>query len=156
MSSPSQHRRSFAATYEGVADASLWLRDVAAGMALEGQLLFALEVCLEELFTNVVNHGGAGRAAGGEAPLCVTVGLVPSREPGAVDMVFEDNGKAFDVSLAPGRPIRKPLEEIMPGGLGMQLIRSFSDELLYEALPYGNRVIVKFLRQDPAGAKADA
>ncbi|MBN9360160.1 MULTISPECIES: ATP-binding protein [unclassified Devosia] len=151
MSATQPHRAQFPGTIDGAVTASSWLHGVAEREALPGKLVFALEVCLEELFTNVVRHGGRGRDA---APLSVDVGL--SVEGNDVAMYIEDNGKSFDVSQAPARPIRRPLEEVMPGGLGMQLIRSFSKELLYESRPDGNRVILKFLRQEQAGSTAGA
>lgn len=148
-----RRRRQFEGSFDGVTSAATWLREAAEAEALGSQLTFALEVCLEELFVNIVSHGGAGRSADGAAvPLTVELGLVFG--DAAVEMTIEDNGKAFDISQAPGKPIRRPIEEIMPGGLGLQLIRSFSSELHYEALPYGNRVIVKLLRQSQPGAKA--
>jgi len=151
MSATQPHRAQFPGTIDGAVTASSWLHGVAEREALPGKLVFALEVCLEELFTNVVRHGGRGRDA---APLSVDVGL--SVEGNDVAMYIEDNGKSFDVSQAPARPIRRPLEEVMPGGLGVQLIRSFSKELLYESRPDGNRVILKFLRQEQAGSTAGA
>lgn len=145
------HHAQFPGTIDGAVAASSWLHGVAERESLPSKLVFALEVCLEELFTNVVRHGGSGRGA---TPLAIDVGLAV--EGNDVAMYLEDNGKSFDVSTAPARPIRKPLEEVIPGGLGMQLIRSFSKELLYESLPEGNRVILKFLRHEPAGSTAGA
>lgn len=150
MTHEQHHHARFPGTIDGAVNASSWLHGVAARESLPSRLVFALEVCLEELFTNVVRHGGAGRSA----PLWVDVGL--SAEGNDVALYVEDNGKSFDVSQAPGKPIRRPLEEVMPGGLGMQLIRSFSHELLYEPLPDGNRVILKFLRQEHAETNAGA
>lgn len=145
-----QHRSSFPATIDGAVEASGWLHGVAAREKLSDKLIFALEVCLEELFTNVVRHGGE-QVNGGRA-LSVGVDLV--LEPDAVELVLEDNGRPFDVSGAEARPIRRPLEEVVPGGLGVQLIRSFSNELHYEPIPGGNRVILKFLRQREGETKA--
>lgn len=150
MTPQAQHRSTFPATIDGAVEASGWLHGVAAHERLSDKLIFALEVCLEELFTNVVRHGGGASAT--RTPLSVGVGL--SLEPDAVEMVLEDNGQPFDVSGAEARPIRRPLEEVVPGGLGVQLIRSFSSELHYEPIPDGNRVILKFLRQHEGEPKA--
>jgi hypothetical protein len=37
------------------------------------------------------------------------------------------------------------LEEVQPGGLGIQLIRNFASSIAYEQAGLGNRVIVEFL-----------
>lgn len=149
MTPQAQHRSTFPATIDGAVEASGWLHGVAAHENLSDKLIFALEVCLEELFTNVVRHGGEQTA---HRPLSVGVDLMLEQD--AVEMVLEDNGRPFDVSGAEARPIRRPLEEVVPGGLGVQLIRSFSNELHYEPIPGGNRVILKFLRQREGETKA--
>ena len=142
-----RHHAKFPATIDGVVNAASWLHSAAEAEHLPGKLVFALEVCLEELFTNVMRHGGPGPDTLDDEALPLSVDLKLDLDGEAVALLVEDNGRSFDPSQAPAKPIRRPLEEVMPGGLGMQLIRSFSSELLYEPLPGGNRVIVKFLRE---------
>ena len=154
MGGAPRYQSSFPATMEGASDAALWLREVVAEAGLSNRLAFGLEVCLEELSTNVVRHGRDPGEGSAPEPLTISISLALNAD--AVEMAIEDNARPFDVSQAPGRPIRKPLEEIIPGGLGMQLIRSFSSELLYEPIPGGNRVILKFLRQPEGMTKAGA
>lgn len=156
MTGAQRHHAKFPATIDGVVNAASWLHAAAEAGQLPGKLVFALEVCLEELFTNVMRHGGPGPSGLDDdaAPLSVDLSLELAADD--VALLVEDNGRPFDPSQAPARPIRKPLEEVMPGGLGIQLIRSFSNELLYEPLPGGNRVIVKFLRERQAETKAEA
>ncbi len=151
-----RHHTRYPATIDGVVAAAAWLHQAAEAAGLPGKLVFALEVCLEELFTNVIRHGGPGPATTGDEELPLSVDLELDLDGEDIALVIEDNGRSFDVSQAPAHPIRRPLEEVMPGGLGMQLIRSFSHELLYEPLPGGNRVIVKFLRDGPPETKAEA
>jgi len=153
------HRSTFPGTIDGACGAAQWLRDLAEREHLGKDLTFALEVCLEELFINVVRHGRPPRplddhAAEPAEPLSVDVGVQIAG--GAVDLTIEDNGRTFNVSLAPAKPIRQPLDEVVPGGLGMQLIRSFSNTMRYEPLPMGNRVVVNFLRSEPTRSSADA
>jgi len=152
MTAPLRHSSSFPATMEGVSDAAAWLRDVAAQDGLSDTLAFAMEVCLEELGTNVARHSAPAAGADPGLPLTLGLNLIVGE---AVEMEIVDNGQPFDVSEAPFRPIRKPLAEVIPGGLGMQLIRDFSDELLYEPMKNGNKVIVKFLRQPEGASKAE-
>jgi anti-sigma regulatory factor (Ser/Thr protein kinase) len=102
-----------------------------------------------------MNHGGPGTATTNDDELPLFVELALDLGDDDVSLFVEDNGRPFDVSQAPAKPIRRPLEEVMPGGLGMQLIRSFSSELLHEPLPGGNRVIVKFLRGEQPETKAE-
>lgn len=156
MTREKRHHAKFPATIDGVVSAAGWLHGAAEAEQLPGKLVFALEVCLEELFTNVMRHGGPGPADLSDEPEPLSVDLSLDLKGDDVALLIEDNGRWFDPSQAPAKPIRRPLEEVMPGGLGMQLIRSFSSELLYEPLPGGNRVIVKFLREPRAETKAEA
>ncbi len=149
MSTALRHRRAFAGTFDAAGEAAVWLREVAQTEELSEQLAFCMEVCFEELFTKVARHGGEGRSPEGAVPLTVLLELDVAGDD--IDLVIEDNGKPFDVTQVPGKPVQKSIEDIVPGGLGVQLIRSFSSGLLYEALPHGNRVIVKFLRQGQPG-----
>ncbi len=158
MTTPLVVKSRFPATIDGVTEAAQWLRETAATQALSDKLAFAMEVCLEELGLNVARHGKTGGQGGPVAdaidPLDLWLSI--AIDDRAVELVIEDNGVPFNVSLAPGRPIRRPLVEVIPGGLGIQLVRSFSDELLYEPIATGNRVIVRFLRQHDAETRADA
>jgi serine/threonine-protein kinase RsbW len=155
MTSGLRLHRDFAGTYDGAADAAAWLHEIAVAEQLADKLVFALELCLEELFTNVVRHGGVGHGPDGK-PVPLGVDVVLKLGEDAVDLVVSDNGTRFDVSHAPSQPVHQPLEEVAAGGLGIQLIRSFSDDIRYEPLPAGNRVIVKFLRQDAVTSGAEA
>lgn len=148
MHSFRQHM-AFPATMDGAADAAAWLRNLASREHLPGPLTFALEVCLEELATNVARHGNPRLR--GDA---LSIGISIAIDPEAVELVVEDNGIPFDVSQARSRPIRDPLDELAPGGLGMQLIRSFSHELQYEPAGAGNRTTLKFFRQTEGASPA--
>lgn len=147
----------FAGTMDGVSHAAVWLRESAARHQLSDKLAFALEVCLEELGTNVTRHGridGQSSTDASADPLTIDLSLV--RDGSDIELILTDNSRPFDVSQAHGAPIRKPLAEVIPGGLGIQLVRSFSDELLYEPIAGGNRVIVRFLRQLAEATRARA
>lgn len=157
IAQPLTHRSSFPGTIQGAVDAAQWLRDAATAESLPDKIVFGLEVCLEELVTNIVRHGGPMLWEGSMiAPDmgALTIAVTLNSGPEAVELVVEDNGKSFNVAGAPARPIDGALEDVIPGGLGIQLVRSFSDELVYEPLTGGNRAIVKFLRQSEGRSKA--
>ena len=111
------------------------------------QLVFALQICLEELLTNIVRHGGP--ESGGNLsevpipPLNVEIKISTSAQ--RICMTVEDDGKPFDVMNAPSHRIDQPLGEVQPGGLGIQLIRNFASTIAYEQAGLGNRVVIEFL-----------
>ena len=144
---PETWRKAFIGTIEDISAAAQWVDKIAAEQKFPEQLVFALQICLEELLTNVVRHGGA-KSSGDLSevpvpPLNVEISISTTAQ--GVSMTVEDNGKPFDVVNAPAHRIDQPLDEVQPGGLGIQLIRNFASSIAYEQAGLGNRVIVEFL-----------
>lgn len=144
---PNTWRKAFTGTIEGISAAAQWVDTIAADQQFPEELVFALQVCLEELLTNVVRHGGAKSSGDlSEVPVPpLEVEITISTNARRVSMTVEDNGKPFDVVNAPAHRIDRPLDEVQPGGLGIQLIRNFASSIAYEQAGLGNRVIVEFL-----------
>ena len=144
---PNTWRKAFTGTIEDISAAAQWVNTIAVDQKFPEQLVFALQICLEELLTNVVRHGGAKSSGDlSEVPIPpLNVEISISTTAQRVSMTVEDNGKPFDVVNAPAHRIDQPLEEVQPGGLGIQLIRNFASSIAYEQAGLGNRVIVEFL-----------
>ena len=132
---------------EDISVAAQWVNTVTADQQLPEQIVFALQVCLEELLTNIVRHGETessddlSRVA--IPPVNVEIDISISAQ--RVSMTVEDDGKPFDVVNAPAHRIDQPLSEIEPGGLGIQLIKNFASSIKYEQAGLGNRVVIEFL-----------
>jgi serine/threonine-protein kinase RsbW len=144
---PNTWRKAFVGSIDGISAAAQWVDTIAADQQFPEQLVFALQICLEELLTNIVRHGGI--KSGGELsdvqvpPLKVEITISASAQ--RLSMTVEDDGKPFDVVNAPAHRIDRPLDEVQPGGLGIQLIRNFASTIAYERAGLGNRVVVEFL-----------
>ncbi len=140
-------RRAFVGTIDDISAAAHWVDTIAADQQFPEQLVFALQICLEELLTNIIRHGGP--ESGGDLsevpipPLNVEINISASAQ--LVSMTVEDDGKPFDVVNAPAHRIDRPLDDIKPGGLGIQLIRNFASTIAYARAGLGNRVTVEFL-----------
>lgn len=142
--------------------ASEWL--VAAGRWLEipPQPLHRLEVCLNELLANVIEHGGA-RAPSLPVRLDLRSGSAPDPHPadgrasgdalqGEATLTLRDGGTPFDpASHTPaGAPAR--LADARPGGLGLVMVRQLSDAFSYRRERDQNVVTVRVRwRQPTAG-----
>lgn len=96
-----------------------------------------LDMCLHEALANIIDHSGL--AAEGAVQLLLNV------QPGAATLTLVDGGRPFDPTLAaaPARPAT--LEETLPGGLGVGMIRSHADLLSYEYLEGRNRLAISVL-----------
>ena len=98
-----------------------------AGAGIDPRLRPAIDLALEELFTNIVKYGGASQAE---------VEIAMADIPGGVEVTLVDrDGAAFDVARAPDADLSRPIEERAPGGLGLHLVRRMLDSIEYEYLP---------------------
>jgi serine/threonine-protein kinase RsbW len=146
-SHPNTWRKAFVSTIGDISAAAHWVDTIAADQQLPEQLVFALQICLEELLTNIVRHGVAesGGNLSHAAMPPVNVQITISTSAQGVNMTIEDDGKPFDVVNAPAHRIDQPLNEVQPGGLGIQLIKNFANSIAYERAGLGNRVVAEFL-----------
>lgn len=78
-----------------------------------------------EVFNNIVIHGYAGGRDAGE----IQVVLEP--RPDSLVIVISDSGASFDLETVP----TPRLESLPHGGLGIHIVRSFVDEVIYEPGP---------------------
>jgi serine/threonine-protein kinase RsbW len=104
--------------------ASEWARPLAEKAGLSEERVYALDLCIVELVSNVVNH--SYRGADGE----IRIDLVTAG-PSAI-LVVTDEGPAFDPLSVPPPPIPKSLDEATLGGYGVHMVRTTSDGCRYE------------------------
>lgn len=94
-----------------------------ASEALDRSHLHAVNLAVEELFTNMVKYNPAGE---GE------IGLQLQLARDAVQVRLSDREAApFDVSLPPEVDTEAPLQDRESGGLGLFLVHQFVDSLDY-------------------------
>jgi len=117
----------------------MWLLEYGPPAGLTGDRLARAEICLDELVSNVVRHGGHGAR-----PATLTVSL--SREAEGLCLTVEDDGQSFDPTQVPAPVFAGSLMEAEEGGRGVFLVRSFADDLRYERRGGRNHVTVVFRR----------
>jgi anti-sigma regulatory factor (Ser/Thr protein kinase) len=145
MSAEPVWRAVFPGTLDGIAAAGRWIEELSAEQGFPEELTFGVQLCVEELFANLVRHGGGlwekGPAAG-TAPVRMSISM--SRRGDELAVVLEDDGAPFDVAAAQPKPVGGSLETVQPGGLGIQLVNNFSSGLAYERVDGVNRTALKF------------
>ena len=123
------------------------MESIATDLDLADSKAFAMQVCLEELMSNIVLHGKAGLSLKtlpmDPAPLSISITVGASKD--RTVLTIEDNGRPFDIAQAPAKTIDRSLEQLEPGGLGIQLIKSFASDLKYSRTENGNRVVLEFM-----------
>jgi anti-sigma regulatory factor (Ser/Thr protein kinase) len=116
-----------------------WLDSVLAPYDIPGNTRFGIELCLEEAISNIIRHGYGGGADHG-----ISLDFAGNDKAG-LTFTVEDSARHFaPEEQAEVGPSPQSIEEIRPGGLGIQLMRKFATTLRYEQLGQGNRLTLGF------------
>lgn len=118
------------------------MRQLAERAGLSEERVYALDLCIVEIVSNVVDHSYRGRA--GE--IRVDLGLAPD---GAV-ITISDDGPAFDPLSVAAPAVPASLEDASIGGYGIHMVRSAADECRYERRD-GRNVFTAFFGDALAG-----
>lgn len=130
-----------------------WLVSRGRQLGIPPRSLHGLEVCLNELLANVIEHGGErGRTLPVRLNLRVRAAADPippggtgPRHPtdGEATLTLRDGGISFDpVAFIPAAPPSR-LADARPGGLGLVMVREISDALSYRREADANVVTVR-------------
>lgn len=106
-------------------------QDFAVQCRLDSGHAARLAIMIEELVTNLVEHGGIGEHG--------VIELVLSQEDGVIAIALSDTGEAFDMRSAKAG-------ETIPergGGAGIDLVRAWADIVDYQSTNGENRLILK-------------
>ena len=115
-----------------------WIEQLGTEHALPASTQFAMNLCLEEILSNIIRHG-----YGNKGDRAITVRYAPSQN-NSVFLVIDDEAPHFNPLAAEERPVEETLDGTRIGGLGIRLVRGFAESLQYEATPVGNRLIIGF------------
>jgi anti-sigma regulatory factor (Ser/Thr protein kinase) len=118
---------------------SRWLDNQEHILAIPVGMAHAVRMCLEEAVVNLLDHSPP-TTDGPE----ITVTLAWHGD--VMVAVIEDRGSPFDprtISL-PRRP--ESLDDAIPGGLGILLIRSYASDIEYDTLLGRNRLTLRFVQ----------
>lgn len=116
-----------------------------AAAGVPATLLTELRLCLDELLVNVVHHG----APGAQSEVTVHYRL----DPEGVWAEIVDAGPPFDPLSLPTPNVDAPLDDRVPGGLGIYFVRRLMDEVVYERRDRFNRLrLAKRVAAAPASA----
>lgn len=101
-----------------------WVHDLAAARSLSQRTVFNLDLVLTEAVTNVIDHAGHADQNGDIELSCFL-------NDAGIEVAISDDGPPFDpTARAPVVPPRS-LEEAVPGGLGVHLMRRYTTRMDY-------------------------
>jgi serine/threonine-protein kinase RsbW len=119
-----------------------WIERLASQHAIPGETQFAMDLCLEEVLSNIIRHGYSGQT---DRPM--TVRFTTPRK-GYFVFVIEDEAPFFNPLTAPELPAIGAIEDTRVGGQGIRLVRRFANQIEYQATPTGNRLTIGFCTED--------
>jgi anti-sigma regulatory factor (Ser/Thr protein kinase) len=115
-----------------------WIEHLASQHDIPEATQFAINLCLEEILSNVIRHGYRGD------PNHSMAIRFASAQPGQFVLVVEDAAAPFNPLAAPELPPPASLDDARVGGQGIRLVRRFADAVAYEPMPAGNRMTLTF------------
>lgn len=123
------------------------LEDFGARHDLPPATIFAVNLALEEVVSNVIAHGYDDAAAH-------RIGVELRALGDAVEVAVEDDGRPFNPLTAAAPDVEVSLDERDVGGLGVLLVRKLMDDVTYERV--ADRNVLTFKKQmEPRESPAD-
>ncbi|MFL5620667.1 MAG: ATP-binding protein [Gemmatimonadaceae bacterium] len=119
---------------EHLGDLLAFVDQACARAGVSREVLFDVRLAVEEVVTNVIDHGYAGLPTG---PVTVRF----HSDPRQIVVTIEDLARPFDPSRVAGPDVGAPIEQRAIGGLGWHLVHHLMDEVRHtHGGTHGNRV----------------
>jgi anti-sigma regulatory factor (Ser/Thr protein kinase) len=112
---------------------------------LSDDAVFALNVALDEMLSNIIKYGYTDDAIH-------EIHIRFSFAGPMLTVEIEDDGQPFDPCAAAPVDVDAPMEERKVGGLGIHIVRKLMKDVGYERMNGRNRLIMKMLL-DPKTTK---
>jgi serine/threonine-protein kinase RsbW len=112
------------ADIENLSKIAEFLEDVLGECEFSGEVLFNVQLAVDEACSNTILYGFPG--GGGAIEIACEV------DDAAISIVIADQGMPFDPLTAPEPDIEADIADRQIGGLGVYFIRTVMDEVAYE------------------------
>lgn len=147
---PREERLTLPSRLSELALLSGWLEHLVSLYVIPEASRFAVNLCLEEVISNIITHGYRGDP--GHSVLIRFV--MPS--PRELVFIVQDQAPPFNPLDVPEPPSPGALRDATLGGQGVRLVRRLADRIEYERLADGNRLTLGFHVPAPARPATNA
>jgi serine/threonine-protein kinase RsbW len=134
------HRITRAAYLESLNDFRVFLKEhCSAYPGVTDEILYDLQLAVDEACTNIITHGYAGMDPG-------SIILDLEMAPDKLTLSLTDFGHPFEPDSTPMPNIEAPIEEREMGGFGLFFIQQSVDQMHYRVTEDGNTMtLIKYL-----------
>jgi serine/threonine-protein kinase RsbW len=115
---------------------SRWVQEFALANEISDRCTFRLELVLIETVTNIIEHGGV------DDDECSAIEVQVACDRSRIVAQVEDDGPPFDPTAAPLHRQPASLADAHVGGLGLHLIRSYTEGWEYRRINERNRQLM--------------
>ena len=136
---PGARRCTLRAEHSALAELAHWCADVSARHRLSRESANAVDLCLSELVTNIIDYA---YGVDGVSPILVDADYLD----GALEITLWDAGPPFNPLERVAPSANTDLATVRIGGLGIDLVRKFTSKIGYARVGEWNR-----LRFTPVG-----
>ena len=118
----SRWKRVFPARYESLEAVRQMVGEAAQECGLKNAAVYAVEMAVDEAFTNIIEHAYLGESD-------EEITLACEIEKDQLVIFLRDCGRPFNPDEIPAPDVNAPLEERQVGGLGLFFMRNLMDEV---------------------------
>lgn len=115
-----------------------WVEYLAAEYAIPPSTQYAMNLCLEEVLSNIIRHGYANNP---DHSIVVRYTMPPGQP---ASLIVDDEAPPFNPLEEEELSVEPSLDGTRIGGLGLRLVRNFASSLDYERTQTGNRLVIGF------------
>lgn len=107
-----------------------FIEETGARLEANHEAIECLIQAVDEAVTNIIIHGYRGGPG--------NIAIQMDREENALIVSLRDQAPHFDPTQIPHSDLTESLEHRQSGGMGMHLIRHFTDKVAYQVTPEGS------------------
>ncbi|MFN8465103.1 MAG: ATP-binding protein [Caldilineaceae bacterium] len=115
---------------------SRWVQEFTRANAISDRCAFRLELVLVETVTNIIEHGAVGDDE------CSAIEVQLACDGARIVAQVDDDGPPFDPTAAPLHRQPASLTDASVGGLGLHLIRSYTEDWEYRRISERNQQLM--------------
>lgn len=115
----------FSGRFESLASIRKFVFQAASNAGFDEKEIYAVELAVDEACSNIIEHAYGGEGRGDIECTCNDLN-------GGLEIILKDDGKPFDPGVVSQPDFSVALEEMIPRGAGLFLIRNMMDDVDFE------------------------